>query len=106
MPPRTVACPGCGGLKTDGAKLCTGCRAAEWAGRVRRGASGARPARLVGSPSQQYAHPSSDTCDVCDQRLPVAELAYRTVQPRRSGGTETLIVGHRACLERQAGPVG
>ena len=67
------------------------------------------PARAPAPPRAQpggsagSAGPTTDACDVCHKRLPVAELAYRTLPPRRSGGREILLVGHRACLDRRAG---
>ena len=75
---------------TDHARQCQRCRRADEA-------AGRAPQRPVG------AGPASDRCDVCPKRLPVAELAYRTLPPRRSGGTEALLVGHRACLDRRDG---
>ena len=60
----------------------------------------APPPRPNPQPAPAFSGPLYDRCDVCHQRLPVAELAYRTVPPRRTGGTETCLVGHQACLDR------
>ena len=87
-------CPRCGGPKTAKARQCIGCRHAE-----QRGMAG--PSKAGGSCAGLPL--VTDRCDVCRRRLPVAELAYRTQPPRRSGGTETLLAGHGACLDRKAG---